>query len=226
MQSFNIILNHPFINKHGPKLALCVALLLLLALLISSGLNMRSQAKIKASNYTPLPVKSINKKKRPNYRINDVVSANLFGDPSPKKVVKNAPKTTLDLTLHGILSASDSSVARAIISSNKNKKEQLYSINETIKGAGASIKEIRAQEVILDRNGSIESLPLKKKESKGNNITFSSVTSTSQSSTSRTNDTVNSNSISRPISTNGEPRKIRKPNFSGLDRALDKLDKT
>ena len=225
MESLNTFSNHPFIMKHGPKLALVLAILLLLALLISSGLTVRDQVKIKAKNYTPQPVKPINKSKRPKYRINDVVSANLFGDPSPKKVVKNAPKTTLDLTLHGILSASDTSVARAIISSSKNKKAELYSVDEKIKGAGASIKEIRAQEVILNRNGSIESLPLKKKESKGNNIIFSTATTPTSNRAARTNST-NSNAVARPISANGEPRKIRKPNFSGLDRALEKLDKT
>jgi len=220
MQSFSTISNNPLISKHGPKLALGLAILCLLFLVISTGLDMRKQAKIKAENYEAQPVTVLNKNKRPNYRINDVINANLFGDPAPKKVVEKAPKTTLDLTLHGILSASDSSIARAIISSSRSQKAELYSIDEKINGAGASIKEIRDQEVILNRNGSIESLPLKKAKSKGNNIVFTPV-----SNTARTNEVNNAQVEPSARSTsNSQPRKIRKPTFSGLDRVPENTE--
>jgi len=223
MELLSSFSNHPFINKNGPTLAFILALLCLLALVVVTGLDVRKQAQTKAQNYTPQPVKPIKSKQRPAYRLKDIVSANLFGDPKPKVEVKNAPKTTLNLTLQGILSASDSSVARAIISSSGKNKAELYSVGEEIKGAGASIKEIRAQEVILNRNGAIESLPLKRKESKGDNTIFTPIVSSS-------NNTPNSATTNKPQgnnvktrSANGEPRKIRKPNFSGLDRALNKL---
>jgi len=175
MEALNNISNHPVINKHGPKIALVASLIFLLIFLITCGLSIRAQAKTKAENYEPQPIQSTNSRSsRPRYRINDVVSANLFGNPAPavKKVVQNAPKTTLDLKLQGILSATNNKVARAIISSNNSKKAELYSVGEDIKGAGASIKEIRAQEVILNRNGAIESLPLQKRNAKGDTSVY------------------------------------------------------
>lgn len=174
MEALNNISNHPIIHKHGPKIALAGSALFLLIFLITCGFSIRAQAKTKAENYEPQPVQAANtRKSRPRYRINDVVNAHLFGNPAPaKKVAKDAPKTTLDLTLQGILSATDKSVARAIISSSKSKKAELYSVGENIKGAGASVKEIRAQEVILNRNGAIESLPLKKRNSKGDTSVY------------------------------------------------------
>jgi len=213
MEALNNISNHPVINKHGPKIALAVSIILLLLFLVTSGFSIRAQAKTKAENYEPQPIQAVNtRNKRPRYRINDVVNANLFGNPAPaaKKVVKNAPKTTLDLKLQGILSATDNSVARAIISSSKNKKAELYSVGENIKGAGASVKEIRAQEVILNRNGSIESLPLEKLNSKGDNSIYTPL---------------NSAANVQKKTVNNNPRKTRKPNFSGLDQAQqNKLD--
>lgn len=222
MQVFNTISNHPIIVKHGPTLALIGAVVCLLALLLVTGLDMRKHAQTKTINYTPQSIQAIKKTQRTRYRINDVVSANLFGDPAPKKAIKDAPKTTLDLTLQGILSASDDSVGRAIISSGRNKKAQLYSVGEEIKGAGASIKEIRSKEVIINRNGAIESLPLKKATSKGDSSIFTAIKNSSSENV-LVNTQVGTPSIGKPISTNGEPRKIRKPNFSGLDRALEKL---
>jgi len=225
MDSLHTITNHPFIHKHGPTVALFASIICLVTLITLTGLDMRGQAKIKAENYTPQAIKPIRTNKRSSYRINDVVSANLFGDPKPVVEVKQAPKTTLDLTLQGILSATDKSVARAIISSGRSKRAELYSIGEEIKGAGALVKEIRDQEVILNRNGAIESLPLKKKTSKGDTSIFTPVSAASSDNIDRQSGGITSSSerVTRPTSANGEPRKIRKPNFSGLDRALEKL---
>ena len=211
MELFNTFSNHPIINKHGPKIALICSILILLLFLISSGINLRAQEKTKAKNYANQPIEAINTRKRPTYKINDVISANLFGNPKPAKVIKNAPKTTLNLTLEGILSATDANLARAIISSKR--KSELYSVGDEIKGAGASIKEIRSQEVILNRNGAIESLPIKKSESKGDNTVYTPINNQARTNNSR-NPTPHS---SQDLSTNTKPRKIRKPNFSRLD---------
>ena len=215
MESFNTFSNHPIIKKHGPKIALTCSILLLLLFLISSGINLRAQEKTKAENYANQPIEAINTRKRPSYKINDVISANLFGNPKPTKVVKNAPKTTLNLTLEGILSATDTSFARAIISSSNKKKGELYSIGDEIKGSSASIKEIRSQEVILNRNGSIESLPIKKSQSKGDNTVYTPIDNDART---RANTSSTRNS-SRDLSTSHKARKIRKPKFSGLDKS-------
>ena len=219
MELFNRISNTPVIIKHGPKLALAFAVLCLVALILITGLGMRAQAQIKAENYAPQKLQSKQKKQRQNYRVNDIVKSNLFGNAKQKVTEKKAPKTTLNLTLLGVLSSTDSPIGRAIIKSGRSKEAELYSIGDEIKGAGASIKEIRPLEVILNRNGAIESLPLNKKSSKGNGFVFTPVTSDNAPGVI---DDEQSNNV-RATSVNGEPRKIRKPNFSGLDRAIEKL---
>jgi type II secretion system protein C len=233
MQLLNSISNNRIINKHGLKIAWGLAGLCVLIVLLDAATSLYTQSKTKADNYSAQVLPEVQKNDQPNYRPRDIVSANLFGNPNPKPVVRQAPKTTLDLTLQGILWASDSSMARAIIRSGK-KNTKLYSVGESIEGAGASVKEIRDGEVILNRNGAAESLPLIKKTSSGNRqlITYASPIHQSASSemaalAPRTEKTVSPPSIQRssprPRSKNGKPRKIRKPNFSGLDKTLKKM---
>jgi len=198
MDFLNNISKHPFISKYGPTLALIVTVTCLLALITLTGLDMKAQAKVKAENYN--------------------------GDPKPKKKITNAPKTTLNLTLKGVLSASDTAVARAIIVSSKSKKAKLYSVGDEIKGSGASIEEIRQFEVILNRNGAIESLPLKKKKAGSDDFVFTPLAQNTNDKPARANTARSKNSRLQP--SNNEPRKIRKPNFSGLDKAIQELDKS
>ena len=229
MEILNTIFNHRLWHKHAQKGALGLAVLCLLGVIAAISWSTHSQLKVKQANYQPQEISAPKANKRPSYRVEDIVAANLFGNPSPKVVVKKAPKTTLNLKLQGILSASDQSLARAIIQSGK-KKSELYSVGEKIKNAGASIKEIRDGEVLLDRNGAIESLPLVKKLASGNKNIISyteSVAANNQnvaaltSSSGAVNNRRSNNTRAR--SANGQPRKIRKPNFSGLDKALKKM---
>jgi len=238
MDLLNTISNHRLWNKYGTQLLWFVAILCLGIAVGRIGLSAYTQSKIKQVNYQSQEVKSLARNKRPSYRINDIVSANLFGDPTPPKkvVVQKAPKTTLDLTLQGILWASEPELARAIIMTGK-KNSELYSVGETIKGAGASVKEIRDGEVLLNRNGATESLPLVKKTTSGNRqlITFvtpksnfdevASVGTTEKVSRFRANNQQARNNVTSRAARaqKGKPRKIRKPNFSGLDNALKKM---
>lgn len=179
----------------------------------------------KTNNLAPQTIAPIQRSQGPSYRVNDIVNANLFGDPTPKVVVKNAPKTTLDLTLQGILWSSDGTMGRAIIQAGK-KSPQLYSLGERIQGAGASVEEIRDTEILLNRNGAIESLPLVKTKSGGSPIISYDNTQNYEpvpiAAASTANPTI-SRTTPKPQSPNGKPRKVRKPNFSGLDRALRKM---
>lgn len=249
MESINAITNNRFMQKHGLKIAWAVALVCLLWLLVHIGMTVRSSMQSRASNYSVQKIKPVNKSRKAPYQVGQILGADLFGDPSPAVVVKEAPKTTLDLTLHGILSADDSSIARAIIQRGR-QESVLYSIGETIKGAGAEIKEIRTAEVILDRNGAAESLPLLKETTSGNREIISyededdleflrnTIDSDHGSVDRRTyddhgsssqrvsaNDRVRRNAAAqrRARSQNAGTRGVRKPNFSGLDRALKKL---
>lgn len=242
MQVLNTIANNRFWNKHGVTTTWVVAGVCLLLALVYVGWISYAQSQVRADNYQPQSVAPLAQPAKKLYRVSDITSANLFGDPTPKPVVTNAPKTTLNLTLRGVLSASDAQLARAIITSGKNKT-QVYSVGEKIQGAGASIKEIHAAEVLLNRNGATESLalvqagkgkktPIISYVSAGEpvrpNNSFASISSGSQynrADTSRQFAAANANSNQRSSSQNntGKPRKVRKPNFSGLDRALKKM---
>ena len=238
MDFLNTISNNRLWNKHGLQavwgLALFCALLSVTTIIWSAV----TQSKTKQLNYQAQVIAPVTKKPRLSYRINDIIAANLFGDPNPTIVVKKAPKTTLDLTLQGILWATDPNFARAIIMSGK-KKSELYSVGENIKGAGASIKEIRNGEVLLNRNGTTESLALIKKTSSGNRviITFtdpnqSLASQASQIPASASKRFLTKQAIGEKIkqsnfkqrAKNGAPRKVRKPNFSGLDRVLKRKE--
>jgi len=235
MDIINTISSTRLWNKHAVKIAWGISIACLLLILTSIVWSIWSQSKIKTENYKEQSVRPIKQSNKPPYRLNDIVSANLFGNPKPAVVVKQAPKTTLNLTLQGILSTSDVAMARAIILAGKQKSE-LYSVGEKIPGTGASVKEIRDNEVILNRNGALESLPLIKKNKSGDRsiITFNDPTfetdptlasATSQQAVNN-GDAVGSQiqqTAEKPRSQQGAGRKIRRPNFSGLDRALKKM---
>ena len=239
MQLANSIANNRFWNKHGVSITWGLAGLCLLLSVIYIGWTTYSQAQTRAANLQPQDIRPLAQPSRRLYQVAEITSANLFGDPTPRPVVTNAPKTTLNLTLQGVLSASDQSMARAIITSGKSKTE-LYSVGENIQGAGASIKEIRATEVLLNRNGATESLPMVKSDLNKNNPIISYADVNAANSRQAALDNLNSGSNRPAVSrerfaaanvntnrqrqgTNGTPRKVRKPNFSGLDRALKKM---
>ncbi len=231
MELLNTISTSRAWTLHGTKIAYSVAIVLLVLSLASVVWHANGQSKLKKQNYSSQQIAPIQKKAKESYRITDIVRANLFGDPSPAKVVQeDAPKTTLDLTLQGVLSATDTNMARAIIMSGK-RNSKLYSIGETIQGAGVSIEEIRPSEVLLNRSGAIERLPLVKGKgsSRGDNsiISYSDGSARGAPNAELASNASSAARISRstprPRSANGERRKVKKPNFSGLDRALQKM---
>ncbi len=218
------------LSRHGVKAAWAFACICLLLVLISIAWQIRSDIVAKERDYAPQKAQTIVARKGPSYRMSDIIGANLFGDPTPTPVVKQAPKTTLDLKLQGLLWATQDGVARAIIQSGRGKTK-LYSIGERIAGAGASVKEIRNNEVILDRNGASESLPLNKLAGGGDIISYvdgsSAEISRASFSLPSSPQETSTSSFERGQSSStpraNRPRKVRKPNFSGLDRALEKL---
>lgn len=237
MYSLNALSNNRLLNKHSTKLAWIIAILVLILVLISLSWTVWSQSEIKKKNYADKNITPIQTTTTPTYRVNDIVSANLFGDPTPVPVVviKEAPKTTLNLTLEGVLWSSDNSVGRAIIQSGKQASE-LYSIDEEIKGTGAKVEEIRDGEVILNRSGALESLPLKTLIDSSNRIVVDSVGSQPDPEPSEfeeffrkqnSSDAVLNQQVNieenKVIGNNDQTQRIRRPNFSGLDRALEKM---
>ena len=229
MELLNTISTNRTWNRHGVKIAYAIAIFILLLVLANIAWGAYSHNRQRNIDFTEQKIAPITKKSKQTYRIQDVVRANLFGDSKPKPVVKVAKETTLDLTLQGVLSASDEKMARAIIMSGK-KKSELYSVGENIKGSGVSIKEIREDEVLLSRGGAVESLSLKTKKGKGDSSIITYRNGAPGTLSSSNLQTVGANnfekvgrSTSKSRSENGAPRKVRKPNFSGLDRALQKM---
>jgi len=226
MELLNNLTNNRTWNRHGVKIVWGVACLVLFIALSSIGYSEYREYQAKAEDYSPQTLPPIVNNTKPQYRVTDITSANLFGDPRPQAVItQNIKATNLNIKLIGVLWASDQKMARVIIQSN-NKKSDLYSVGESIKGAGASVKEIHANEILISRNGAIEKLPLLKKKSGKDIISFESVGYSNgapvPASYNQQPGTI-SRSNSKPISPNGQNRKIRKPNFSGLDRALQKM---
>ena len=79
----------------------------------------------------------------------------------PKKVI--AKKTSLKLSLEGIVSADNSDMSRALIRSQQQKAIS-YKVGDSIKGTNAKLNSVEAFRVIIDRAGVLESLELDRKK--------------------------------------------------------------
>ncbi len=92
-------------------------------------------------------------------------NAHLFGQanaPVIKQSAQDAPETTLNLILRGILAAKPMSFASVIIATSKRGKELIYGVGDTVPG-NATIEEIYATHITLMRNGRLETLKLPEK---------------------------------------------------------------
>jgi len=92
-----------------------------------------------------------------------ITRLNLFGDYDAEPVivetkVEEAPETTLNLKLTGVVPSSDKMLAAAII--EKSGSQDVYGIDEKIDGTRAVIKEIYADRIILEQSGRRETLML------------------------------------------------------------------
>lgn len=87
---------------------------------------------------------------------------NLFGSEVVKQTTEKpempeeAAETTLPLELHGVFVAEQEENSTAIIS-ERNRDSKLYHVDDDLPG-GVSLAEVRADSVLLNRNGEIEAL--------------------------------------------------------------------
>jgi len=113
--------------------------------------------------------KSFNNKNRAkqqvkNYR--EISDAHLFGNfqqTSTQAAKTEAPETRLNLVLKGVLATNPMEYGSAIISLGKNGKEDNYAPGDKI--SGATLKDIYADRVILERGGKLETLRMPKDDS-------------------------------------------------------------
>lgn len=92
-----------------------------------------------------------------------IVNAHLFGTykQTTSSVAKqDAPETRLNLVLKGVLAVIPMNLASAIIAMGKNGKEDIYGIGDKV--SSATLKEIYADRVILERSGQLETLRMPK----------------------------------------------------------------
>lgn len=141
-------------------LTICVLLLLMWALgrlswvwVTSEQPTMLAINNASSSNIAPVP----------GYQINQLLSQNLFGKFQDKPTISapaatNAPKTTLNLTLFGVVASTDPQMALAVI--GNGTFQQVYGIGETIKNSKAILSQVMPDRVVLRNNRRDEILML------------------------------------------------------------------
>ncbi|MDW1678124.1 type II secretion system protein GspC [Vibrio sp. Vb5029] len=94
---------------------------------------------------------------------NALQNANLFGKYTEQKaavveqpIVKDAPKTRLNLTLVGAVASSDANTSLAVIANRG--KQATYGLAEEIEGTRATLKAVLVDRVIIDNQGRDETL--------------------------------------------------------------------
>jgi general secretion pathway protein C len=96
-------------------------------------------------------------------KIQQISNAHLFGQYQAvvTKVTKtDAPETRLNLILKGVLASVPMTNASAIIALGKRGKEDIFGIGDKV--SSATVREIHADHVILERAGKLETLRLPK----------------------------------------------------------------
>ena len=91
-----------------------------------------------------------------------VANQHLFGRPTQaaKPVeITQAPATRLNLTLIGVIAAKDNGVSKVIIQID-NADVGVFSVGDSLPKGNATIERIEATQVLLKRNGKLESLAI------------------------------------------------------------------
>lgn len=114
-----------------------------------------------AAEYKVLMTNSTQQGNQSKARLNSVSRLHLFGQAQGKPAVSSAQitKTKLRLVLKGVFASTNPMQAFAIIAESQAVKGRTFKVGERLP-SGAVLHEVRAMEVILNRNGSLESLAL------------------------------------------------------------------
>ena len=159
------------------SIALAILILITLAKLVVGFFGSSSNQVVIAPTAAPTNVKP---QPRPNHD-RKIAQLHLMGKPAPAtsvKKVENAPETTLNLKLLGVL-AGGKDYGYAIISSGGNKVKH-YALGDDIPG-GASLHAVYADRVILERDIRMETLRLPRANAKGFNQKTSKTVKSSSS---------------------------------------------
>jgi len=142
------------LQNAGPNLASLLLILLLAWLLAELTWSLLPR------NPAPTAVASTSAPAmRPQVDAARVADRHLFGTASAQGNASNAPDTTLNLTLHGIVAGKRAADSRALIVANGD--EEPYAVGAQVPG-GAVIRSIYPDRVLLARDGRLEALRLPK----------------------------------------------------------------
>jgi general secretion pathway protein C len=147
------------LQSAGPNVA-SVLLILLLAWLLAEFTWSLIPRKTTQAAVTAGPAMTA----RPQLDAAQVADRHLFGTASAQGNASNAPDTTLNLTLHGIVAGKRAADSRALIVANGD--EEPYALGAQLPG-GAVIRSIYPDRVLLERNGRLEALRLPHDDSNG-----------------------------------------------------------
>jgi general secretion pathway protein C len=151
--------------SHGPKLVLGV---MAAVIAIQAGFLVTSQNRGLSS--VPAghgPVVGTVGASRPDagassaLRVSEITSAHLFGETHSTVNDANAPQTSVQLVLAGVLAVPDPKRGLAIIGPSAGSAK-LYTVGSALPG-GVSLHSVYSDRVLLDRGGVIESLLLPRK---------------------------------------------------------------
>lgn len=116
-----------------------------------------------STSMAPVNTQSQYRPKQQTNNYNQISDAHLFGafqQDTSQPIKTDAPDTRLNLVLKGVLAATPMKLASVIISIGKNGNEDIYSVGDKV--SSATVKEIHADRVILQRSGRFETLRMPK----------------------------------------------------------------
>jgi general secretion pathway protein C len=149
--------------EHGPRVA-TVVLAALVA--IQAGLLVTAQNHGASGETTPgrgaaSGALAASQSRQQTLRVRDIVAAHLFGEAASTAADGSAPQTTVQLVLAGVLAVPDPKRGLAILGPSA-AAARLYMVGGAVPG-GVRLYSVYPDHVLLDRDGSIESLQLPKK---------------------------------------------------------------
>lgn len=146
--------------------------LIALALLLWAGLDLYQRYQFhqgwKNKQSTEEPVSTSEAEPQIPKNTRQVANQYLFGKPiqitKPVEITR-APATRLNLTLIGVIAAKDDGVSKVIIQID-NADVGVFSVGDSLPKGNATIERIEATQVLLKRNGKLESLAIIRPELK------------------------------------------------------------
>jgi general secretion pathway protein C len=151
--------------QHGPRLAaaLMAALIAIQAALFVTGQNrgLAAPPALRGPLGGPTVAGGAQQANLNTVHVSEITSAHLFGETHSTVDDANAPQTSVQLVLAGVLAVPDPKRGLAIIGPNAGTAK-LYTVGSAVPG-GVNLYSVYPDHVLLDRGGVIESLLLPRK---------------------------------------------------------------